>query len=96
LTISELTAAGLSAILVPYPSAVDDHQTRNGQYLEGAGAAVLIPQPEFTVATLSAELGRSCADREVLIERAGRARSLAKPQATEEVAAVCMALGKAA
>ncbi|MBT76978.1 MAG: undecaprenyldiphospho-muramoylpentapeptide beta-N-acetylglucosaminyltransferase, partial [Chromatiales bacterium] len=48
LTISELTAAGLGAILVPYPSAVDDHQTKNAGYLVAAGAAVLIPQSELT------------------------------------------------
>jgi UDP-N-acetylglucosamine--N-acetylmuramyl-(pentapeptide) pyrophosphoryl-undecaprenol N-acetylglucosamine transferase len=85
LTISELAVAGLGAVLVPYPSAVDDHQTGNAEYLVGAGAAVLMPQPDFTAESLAAELAECVADRQIVIERAVNARALAKPNATRDV-----------
>jgi len=92
LTISELTAAGLGAILVPYPSAVDDHQTKNGRYLVAAGAAVLIPQSELTAELLAAELRRCCDDRALVCDRAERARSLARPDATSDVVDLCLSM----
>ncbi len=92
LTISELAAAGLGAILVPYPSAVDDHQTINAGYLVAAGAAVLIPQAELTAESLAAELQRCCADRALVIDRAVRARALAKPDATSDVVDLCLSM----
>jgi len=92
LTISELTAAGLGAILVPYPTAVDDHQTKNARYLVTAGAAVLIPQSELTVDKLAAELRRCCTDRALIVDRAVRARSLAKPDATSDVVDLCLSI----
>jgi UDP-N-acetylglucosamine--N-acetylmuramyl-(pentapeptide) pyrophosphoryl-undecaprenol N-acetylglucosamine transferase len=94
LTISELAAAGLGAILVPYPTAVDDHQTHNAQYLVDAGAAVLLPQTELTPETLAAEIDRCINDRELNQTRAARARELARPNATREVADLCLALGR--
>ncbi len=96
LTISELTAAGLGAILVPYPTAVDDHQTKNAEYLVSAGAGVLIPQAQLTAEHLAAELRLCCDDRALLINRAVRARSLAKPDATKEVVDLCLATMKKA
>ncbi len=90
LTVSELTAAGLGAILVPFPSAVDDHQTKNGQYLVAAGAAVLIPQSDLTAELLATELRRCCDDRTLVMDRAVRARSLARPDATSDVVELCM------
>jgi UDP-N-acetylglucosamine--N-acetylmuramyl-(pentapeptide) pyrophosphoryl-undecaprenol N-acetylglucosamine transferase len=90
LTVSELMAAGLGAILVPFPSAVDDHQTKNGQYLVAAGAAVLIPQSELTAESLATELRRCCDDRSLVMDRATRARSLARPDATNDVIDLCM------
>jgi UDP-N-acetylglucosamine--N-acetylmuramyl-(pentapeptide) pyrophosphoryl-undecaprenol N-acetylglucosamine transferase len=96
LTIAELAAAGLPAVLVPFPGAVDDHQTRNAAYLVNAGAAVLIPQTELTPARLAAELAACDRDRALVMERARRARSLARPDATEEIAGLCQRLGKAA
>jgi UDP-N-acetylglucosamine--N-acetylmuramyl-(pentapeptide) pyrophosphoryl-undecaprenol N-acetylglucosamine transferase len=92
LTISELTVAGLGAVLVPYPSAADDHQTRNAEYLVAAGAAVLIPQSGLTRESLADELRECVADREIVIERAVSARSLAKPNATREVVERCLAM----
>jgi UDP-N-acetylglucosamine--N-acetylmuramyl-(pentapeptide) pyrophosphoryl-undecaprenol N-acetylglucosamine transferase len=92
LTISELAVAGLGAVLVPYPSAADDHQTRNAEYLVAAGAAVLIPQSGLTRESLADELRECVADREIVIERAVSARSLAKPNATREVVERCLAM----
>ena len=91
LTISELAAAGLGAILVPYPSAVDDHQTRNAEFLVAAGAAVLMPQGDLTPESLAQEIDRWVGNRDILADRAARARSVARPDATREVAEICLA-----
>ncbi len=90
LTISELAAAGVGAILVPFPAAVDDHQTANARYLVNAGAAALIDERELTAARLAAELARLCATREPLLAMAERARALARPRAADELAAACL------
>jgi UDP-N-acetylglucosamine--N-acetylmuramyl-(pentapeptide) pyrophosphoryl-undecaprenol N-acetylglucosamine transferase len=90
LTVSELAAAGVGAILVPFAAAVDDHQTANARYLVSAGAAVLIAERELTAERLAAELRRLCADRATLLAMAERARALARPQATEALADTCM------
>ncbi len=95
LTISELTAAGLGASLVPYPTAVDAHQTKNAHFLVTAGAAVLIAQAELSAELLSAELRRCCDDRAMVVDRAVRARALAKPDATSDVVDLCMSMVKA-
>ncbi len=92
LTVAELAAAGLASVLVPYPSAVDDHQTANAKYLSEQGAAILVPQSELTKESLSALLNELCGNRDKLIEMSIRARELAKPQATNEVAAICAEL----
>lgn len=90
LTISELAAAGVGAILVPFPAAVDDHQTHNARYLVSEGAAVLIPDRELTAERLAAELQRLCAGRGKLLAMAERARVLARPHAAEELAESCL------
>ena len=91
LTVSELAAAGVAAILVPYPHAVDDHQTRNALYLTEAGAARLILQSELTPGALAQLLRELLRDgREGLIDMATTARSLAKPGATQRVAETCL------
>ncbi len=90
LTVSELAAAGVASVLVPYPHAVDDHQTTNGKFLSDNGAAVLLPQAQMNAERL-AELLRD-ATREKLLAMAQAARSLAKPDATRRVAEVCMEL----
>lgn len=92
LTISELTAVGLGAILVPYPSAVDDHQTHNADFLVAAGAAVLLPQAQLTPERLAQEIDRCIDNRHILEERAKCARSVARPEATREVVDICLAM----
>lgn len=89
LTVAELAAAGLPALLVPYPYAVDDHQTANGAWLVNAGAAVMIQQTDLTVERLAAELERLCSDRTALLEQAEAARSVAWLQATDSIVDAC-------
>ena len=89
LTVAELAAAGLASVLVPYPFAVDDHQTANARYLSDTGAAILMPQDELTQESLSALLEALCSNRDKLIEMSIVAREQAKPNATDEVAALC-------
>lgn len=92
LTVAELSVAGVASILVPFPHAVDDHQTGNARHLSSAGAALLLPQANLNpvgLAGLLRDLPRErCADM------AARARRLAKSKATSEVAEVCMSFGR--
>jgi UDP-N-acetylglucosamine--N-acetylmuramyl-(pentapeptide) pyrophosphoryl-undecaprenol N-acetylglucosamine transferase len=96
LTIAELAAAGLGAVLVPFAGAVDDHQTRNAEFLVRAGAAVLIPQAELTAERLAAELARWNSDRHLVLQSATCARAVARPDATETLASLCLTVGTAA
>jgi UDP-N-acetylglucosamine--N-acetylmuramyl-(pentapeptide) pyrophosphoryl-undecaprenol N-acetylglucosamine transferase len=96
LTISELAAAGVGAVLVPFPAAVDDHQTHNARYLVAEGGAVLIPDRELTAERLADELTRLCAGRGKLLAMAERARLLAKPHAARELADACVTLMRSA
>jgi UDP-N-acetylglucosamine--N-acetylmuramyl-(pentapeptide) pyrophosphoryl-undecaprenol N-acetylglucosamine transferase len=91
MTVAELAAAGIGSILVPFPHAVDDHQTANARFLASAGAAILLPQSELTPVRL-AELRRL--PREQLLQMAERARALARSDATATVAATCPDLVK--
>ena len=86
LTIAELAAAGVASILVPFPHAVDDHQTANARFLARAGAAMLLPQSELTPERLA--LLRTLT-RGQLLEMAEKARALARPDATTTVAQSC-------
>jgi len=95
LTIAELAAAGVGAILVPYPAAVDDHQTRNAAYLVNAGAATLIPQDELDAERLAAELQRHIGDPGLVLKQAQLARAQAMPDATADIVARCLALSLA-
>jgi UDP-N-acetylglucosamine--N-acetylmuramyl-(pentapeptide) pyrophosphoryl-undecaprenol N-acetylglucosamine transferase len=88
LTVSELAAAGVPAVLVPYPFAVDDHQTRNAAFLAEAGAGVLLPQTELP-ARLGAILTDLLGDPAGLRHMADAARALARPDAARRVADVC-------
>jgi UDP-N-acetylglucosamine--N-acetylmuramyl-(pentapeptide) pyrophosphoryl-undecaprenol N-acetylglucosamine transferase len=87
-TIAELAAAGVPSLLVPFPYAVDDHQTHNARFLVERGGAVLIPQSELTPERLADLLASFT--REKLLAMANAARSVAKPEATREVAEACM------
>ncbi|WP_455365669.1 undecaprenyldiphospho-muramoylpentapeptide beta-N-acetylglucosaminyltransferase [Kaarinaea lacus] len=88
MTIAELAIAGVASILVPYPYAVDDHQTSNARYLTDKKAAILIQQKEFTVDALRKMLTDLTATQ--LQQMAKAARSLALPDATRMVADKCM------
>jgi UDP-N-acetylglucosamine--N-acetylmuramyl-(pentapeptide) pyrophosphoryl-undecaprenol N-acetylglucosamine transferase len=94
MTVAELAAVGVASILVPFPHAVDDHQTGNARYLADQGAATLIQQSELSAARLADFLGRC--DREALAQQAIRARELARADAAETVAQVCAELATGA
>jgi UDP-N-acetylglucosamine--N-acetylmuramyl-(pentapeptide) pyrophosphoryl-undecaprenol N-acetylglucosamine transferase len=91
-TIAELSAGGMASILVPFPHAVDDHQTANARFLADRGAAILLPQGELAPEGLAALIGSL--DRPQLLEMAKRARALGKPDAARLVAARCMELAR--
>jgi UDP-N-acetylglucosamine--N-acetylmuramyl-(pentapeptide) pyrophosphoryl-undecaprenol N-acetylglucosamine transferase len=85
LTVAELAAVGVASILVPFPSAVDDHQTHNAQYLVKAGAAILSPQSELKAKILSDLLKEFIANPERLLTMGQSARHCAKVHASELV-----------
>ncbi|MEW7980511.1 MAG: undecaprenyldiphospho-muramoylpentapeptide beta-N-acetylglucosaminyltransferase [gamma proteobacterium symbiont of Phacoides pectinatus] len=89
LTVAELAAAGVASILVPYPHAVDDHQTRNAGYLADQGAARLLPQDQMNAERLEQILRPLLEGREAVRAMARRARDLALPGATAAVVAAC-------
>jgi len=92
-TVAELAVAGVGSILVPFPHAVDDHQTRNARYLADRGAALLLPQQELTPQSLAAVLRGLTRAR--LLEMARAARAAGKPDAAQKVADQCMELAPA-
>ena len=91
LTVAELAAAGVASLLVPYPFAVDDHQTHNAKFLSDKGAAILMPQSELNAESLAEVLKEL--NRERLSKMAQKARAMAKAHAAEAVAEACMELG---
>jgi UDP-N-acetylglucosamine--N-acetylmuramyl-(pentapeptide) pyrophosphoryl-undecaprenol N-acetylglucosamine transferase len=91
-TVTELAAVGAAALFVPFPFAVDDHQTTNAKFLVDAGGGWLVQQRELTPETL-ATLLRGL-DRAKLLQRALAARNMAKTQATEQMVAACEALAR--
>lgn len=96
LTLAELCAAGVGSVLVPFPLAVDDHQTRNAEYLVERDAAVLLPQGDALAGRLEAVLGALAADPERRLRMAEAARALAIPDAAERVADAVIAAIRAA
>jgi len=88
LTVAELAAVGVGALLIPFPHAVDDHQTANARVLVDAGAARLLPQQSLTAEGLAGLL--QSLERKELAAMAERARSVAKPDATAVVAQICL------
>lgn len=93
MTVFELAAAGVGSILVPYPHAVDDHQTANAEYLAGRGAALVRQQDELSAEWLADTISRLTRQRDTLVNMAMAARNLAKPEAANEVADRCMQHG---
>jgi UDP-N-acetylglucosamine--N-acetylmuramyl-(pentapeptide) pyrophosphoryl-undecaprenol N-acetylglucosamine transferase len=87
MTVSEIAACGVAACFVPFPFAIDDHQTANAAFLSKANAAKLWPQTELNPSALAAWL--QSVRRPDLMAMAERSRALAKMQATERVAAIC-------
>lgn len=92
MTIAELSAGGMASVLVPFPHAVDDHQTANARFLADKRAAILLPQTDLTAEKLC-QLLKSL-DRSKLLDMAGRARALGRPDAARIVADRCVALVK--
>ena len=89
LTVSELAAAGVGAVLVPFPHAVDDHQTRNAEFLAEGGAARILPERDCSAQRLAATLEELLGSRKGLLHMAEAARRLALPGAAEHVADLC-------
>jgi len=92
MTIAELSAGGMASILVPFPHAVDDHQSANARFLADSGAAVLIQQRDLAPQKLAALM--ASLDRAKLLEMANKARALGKPDAARVVAQRCMQLAE--
>ena len=87
LTVAELAVVGAASLLVPFPHAVDDHQTGNARFLAEQGGAYLLPQTELNAERLAGIL--ASIDRPRLLQMAEHARALARPRAAAEVARVC-------
>ena len=92
LTVAELSAAGLAAIFVPYPTAVDDHQTANAKPMVEAGAAVIMAEADLCEESLADLLKKWLISRDELKTRATKARSLAKPNALNRITDLCLEL----
>lgn len=90
LTIAELCAVGVPALLVPYPGAVDDHQTANAQPMQTAGAACVMQESDLTPATLAERLREWLQSRDRLLQRAEKARFLAQPDALNRITELCL------
>jgi UDP-N-acetylglucosamine--N-acetylmuramyl-(pentapeptide) pyrophosphoryl-undecaprenol N-acetylglucosamine transferase len=93
MTVAELQAAGLGAILVPLAVATDDHQTKNAEVMVNAGAAQLIPERELTPERLGAAVGELMADRARLLKMAEAARGSRVIDAAARLADLCIAAG---
>lgn len=94
LTLAELTAAGLGALLVPYPHAVDDHQTANARWLTEVGAAELMPESTLDAGVLAERLQGLAGDRASLVAMAEAARAQARVDAAETVAKGCLEVAR--
>lgn len=95
LTVSELATAGLASLLIPFPHAVDDHQTKNAQWLAEQNAAVLLPQAKCSVDVLIETLRHMLMNgRDGLLKMAEKARQLAQPDATQRVAMHCLEVAR--
>ena len=93
-TIAELTVAGRPAILVPLPTAMDDHQTANAHEMAVEGGARAVPQSQFTPDRLAAEMTSLAGDPEALIAAAAHAKACGRPRATEDLADLIESFGR--
>ena len=96
MTIAELQAAGLGALMVPFPGAVDDHQTRNAEAMVRAGAGRILQERDMTPDSLSAGIAELTLDRPRMLKMAEAARSLRNIDAAARLADLCLAAGGAA
>jgi UDP-N-acetylglucosamine--N-acetylmuramyl-(pentapeptide) pyrophosphoryl-undecaprenol N-acetylglucosamine transferase len=94
-TIAELTAAGRPAILIPLPSATDDHQTANAREMAKAGGARMIPQDKFTPAELATQMQKLGLETVALTRAAGRAKAVGRPEAARDLADLMERIGGA-
>ena len=90
LTIAELCAVGVPALFVPYPAAVDDHQTANARPLADAGAALVIAESELTPERLADLLREWLQSRAELQQRAAKARALSRPESLRRITEICL------
>lgn len=90
MTVAEVAVAGLAAIFIPFPFAVDDHQTRNARYLSEAGAAVLVVESDLSASLLKELIVEFDQTRQRLVEMARKAHELAIPDSAERVASLCL------
>ena len=93
MTVFELAAAGVASILVPYPHAVDDHQTQNARYLQNSGAAIIKQQDELSADWLVETINDFSSDRKKLLDMAVAARKLAIPGSARTIADACLNAG---
>ncbi|MDA8936277.1 undecaprenyldiphospho-muramoylpentapeptide beta-N-acetylglucosaminyltransferase [Porticoccaceae bacterium] len=93
LTVAELTSAGLGALLIPFPHAIDDHQTKNADWLVARGAAKLLQQSDLTDQLLAEQISLLCSAPKLRLDMAMRARELAQNDAAQRVADVCLEVG---
>jgi UDP-N-acetylglucosamine--N-acetylmuramyl-(pentapeptide) pyrophosphoryl-undecaprenol N-acetylglucosamine transferase len=90
LTVAELCAVGVPALFVPYPAAVDDHQTANAGPMAEAGAALIIPEAELTPDSLATLLREWLQSRHELQRRAAKARALSAPESLKRITEICL------
>jgi UDP-N-acetylglucosamine--N-acetylmuramyl-(pentapeptide) pyrophosphoryl-undecaprenol N-acetylglucosamine transferase len=90
LTLAELAAAGLGSILLPFPFAVDDHQTKNAEGFVAIGAAELVQDRDFDASRFAGMLERLLRDAGKRLAMANAARTLAKPDAADVIAQRCL------
>ena len=94
MTVSEVAAAGVAAIFIPFPHAVDDHQTKNANWLVSCGAAKVIQQDEIANGELKVTLDVLLSDKSCLTCMGKKAASVAITDATEKVSEICAALAR--
>ena len=94
LTVSELAATGRGSFLLPLPHAIDDHQTRNAEFLAEQGAAILLPQHATDADDLAAQLTEVLMDKNRIKTMGEQARLLAQPDATQRVVTVCVEVAR--